>query len=100
VHVDRHGCGRGVVREPALEPDDLGERQPEAAVLGREGDVEVARLAELLEVLVEEGVLGVVAGGPLVEAGEHLVREHGGGGRGCDRQGSSLGSGMKDVVHA
>jgi hypothetical protein len=75
VHGDR-GRGR-VVREAPLEQADLVEAEPRPAELGRDRDVQVARGAQLLEVLVEEAVLAVVQRGPLVEAGEHLVREDG-----------------------
>ena len=82
VHVDRdRGRGRDV-GEPALQPSHLGERQPRPAEVRRDREVEVAGVAKLVEVLLEEAVGGVVVGCPLVEAGEQLV--------GQDRVGSGF----------
>jgi hypothetical protein len=83
VHVDRDRRGRRDVREPALQPGHLGERQAGAAEGGGDGDVQVARGLQLVEVLLEEAVVAVVLRGPGVEAGEHRVGEHGRGGDGA-----------------
>ena len=74
VHVDGDGGGRRDVGDAALQAVDLGRgrgRAPPNSVGQRGG--EVAARPQLLEVLVEEAVLAVVARRPLVEAGEHLV---------------------------
>ena len=90
VHVDRDR-GRGSdVGEPALQPSHLCERQPRPAEVGRDRQVEVARVAKLVEVLLEEAVGGVVAGCPLVEAGEQLV--------GQDRVGSGVERGHRGLL--
>jgi hypothetical protein len=82
VHVDRDR-GRGSdVGEAALEASHLCERQPRPSEVGRDCEVEVAGASELVEVLLEEPVGGVVARGPLIEAGEQLV--------GQDRVGSGF----------
>ena len=62
----------GVVGEPALQAT-LGEAQARSAELGRHRAQQVARLPQLLEVLVEEAILTVVHRGSFVEAGEHSV---------------------------
>ena len=77
VHVDGQ-CGRrcdvaqstGQLRVPE-------QSQPGSAVLGRERTRQVARVAQLGEVLVEEAVVAVVAGCPLIETGQHLLGQHG-----------------------
>ena len=87
VHVDRDR-GRGSdVGEPALQTSHLCERQPRPPEVGRDREVEVARAAELVEVLLEEAVGGVIARGPLIEAGEQLVGQDrvGGGFKRCHR---------------
>ena len=73
VHVDGERRGRRVVRETPLFADDLGQRQAESAQLLRHGEAQVARLAQLLEVLGKEAVLLVVAPGSRLEAGQQLV---------------------------
>ena len=76
VHVHRDRGGGRVVCEPALQLEYLVEAEPGSAELLGNGDVQVARAAELLEVLVEEPVVLVVLGRSLVEAGEHVVGEY------------------------
>ena len=63
VHVDRQRGGRCRRREPALQLRCL--RQPEsAAAVGRgDEDLQVTGGLQLREVLVEEGVVAVIAGG-------------------------------------
>jgi hypothetical protein len=77
VHVDGERRRRGVVREPPLLARHLRERHPAAAELARHGEEQVARVAQVLEVLGEERVLLVVARRALVAADEDLVGEHG-----------------------
>ena len=67
VHVDRERGGRGVVGQPAKQSCVLVEPGAATAELGRDGDVEKARGAQLGEVLVEESVLAVVDRGSFVE---------------------------------
>ena len=78
VHVHRQGVGGRVVAQPPLLAADLGQRHPQPAELPGHGHLQVARRPKLLEVLGEEPVLLVVAGGPLLKAEQHLVRERGG----------------------
>ena len=75
VHVDAQGGGGRVVREPALQAVDLAEVQSGATHLCGQGRVEVPAGPELVEVLLEEAVLPVVDGRPLVESPEHLLGE-------------------------
>ena len=90
VHVDRDRGRGGDVGEPALQPSHLRERQARPAEVRRDRQVEVARGAQLVEVLLEEAVGGVVAGGPVVEAGEQLV--------GQDRVGSGFERGHRGLL--
>lgn len=75
VHVHRDSGRRSDVGDTTLKTVDLGERQSETAELDGQGRQEVAAVAQLLEVVDEELVVAVVAGGPLVEALQHLVGE-------------------------
>ncbi len=90
VHVDRDRRRGGDVGQPALQPSHLCERQAGPAEVRRDRQVEVARGAKLVEVLLEEAVGGVVAGCPLVEAGEQLV--------GQDRVGSGFERGHRGLI--
>ncbi len=76
VHVDGHRGGGGGVGQSPLELHDLGQAQPRAAERLGDGHVQVARVPQFGPVLVEETVVAVVAGGPLVEAGQHLFGQH------------------------
>jgi hypothetical protein len=72
-HIDaarRRGRGR---REPPLQPRHLVQRQARATELGRHEQPQVARVAELLEVLGKEPVVEVVAVGALAESREARV---------------------------
>ena len=82
VHVGRQRGGRRAVGQAALLAADLGQRHPEPAELARDRHLQVAGLLQLLEVLVEEAVLTVVAGGALPAARDQLVGQHGRNGSG------------------
>ena len=79
VHVDAERGGRRVVGETPRFAGDLGQREAEAAELPRHGHPQVAGLAQLVEVLLEEPVVAVVAGGAGAERLEHGVGNHAGG---------------------
>jgi hypothetical protein len=73
VHVDRQG-GRGSrFRQTLLEPGDLRERASRSAELGRDQRGQVARGAEVGEVVVGERVVTVVRRGSRADALEELV---------------------------
>ena len=73
VHVHRQGRGRGVGGQPALLPSHLGQGESGAPQVAGDGEVEVAGVAQLDEVLVEEAVLPVVRRRALPEALEQGV---------------------------
>ena len=83
VHVDGQGRRGRVIRESALFADDLGQRQAESAKFVGNREAQVARLAQLLEVLRKKGVLLVVAPGPRREAVQQLVGQERLMGAGC-----------------
>ena len=85
VHVDGERRGGRMVRETTLFADDLGQCQAEPAQFRRDREAQVARLAQLLEVIRKEGVLLVVAPGPRLEAGQQLVGQERLMGAGCLR---------------
>ena len=69
--------GAAKVAEAPLLARHRRERQPAAAELGRHRQPQVARRAQLLEVVREEHVVAIVLRRPPGEAREHLV------GQGC-----------------
>ncbi len=68
VHVDGQRRRRRVHRQPALLMAHLGQVLAMAAELGRDVDLGVAPLFQLVEILEEEAVLAVVAGRSLAAA--------------------------------
>ena len=76
VHVDRQRGRRGAVGEPLLLVAHLGHGQAEAAEVPRHQHIQVAGGAERLEVLSEESVLAVVAGGAFAAGLDQLVDQH------------------------
>jgi hypothetical protein len=107
MHVHGERRGRRVVAEPALLAAHVGEGVPPPAEFARHGDGEIAGVAQLLEVFVEEAVLAVVSRGALLEAMQHLLRQHrparragGRGQSGGARGGSGLGAGSHEFLVA
>ena len=87
VHVHGQRGGVRVVGEPALLAHALREGQAPPSQVARHGDGEIPRPAQLVEVLLEEPVLAVVAGRALAEALEHRLGQDRGRGRwGHDRR--------------
>jgi len=75
VHVDRQRRRRRVVTEAPLLLRDTCERQTATTELGRNRAREIARLAELVEVVREERVVAVVLRSAFGKALEHPVRQ-------------------------
>jgi hypothetical protein len=87
VHVHRQRGGVRVIAEPALLAHAFREIEAPATQLARRGDGEIAGLAQLVEVLLEEAVVPVVAGRALAEALEHRFgQDRRRGGWGHDRR--------------
>jgi len=59
----------------------VAERQASSPQLARDGDGEVACLAQVVEVLLEEPVLAIIPGSALAESREHRLGEDRGRGR-------------------
>ncbi|MCY1240653.1 hypothetical protein D9M72_535090 [compost metagenome] len=81
MHVDRQRGGRGRRRQPPLQLGRRGEAEAQAAVGRRHKDLEVAGSGEFFQVLSEEPVLPVIAGGTAADTvqqgvGEDLFRCH------------------------
>ena len=53
-----------------MEAPDVDEAKPGTAGVGGHGGDQVVRVAQLSPVLVEEAVLAIVGGGPIVESGD------------------------------
>ena len=77
VHVHGQRGGRRDVCQPARQLGVAVQPESGAAVLGGQRTRQVAGLAQLGEVFVEEPVVAVVLGCPLVEAGQHLLGQQG-----------------------
>jgi hypothetical protein len=75
VHRQRQRGRRGGGGEPALRTNQLSQRRSAAAPFGGHCATQIAGGHELVEVLMEEAVVTVVAGCPGAEAFEHLVVE-------------------------
>ncbi len=85
-------CGRGCVPgEAPLQLSELAEADVPTTEVGGDRGGQVAERGELLEVLVEERVGTVVAGGPSAEPLQQFVGEDGVGGRSIG-DGHSVGS--------
>ena len=85
VHVDRQGRGRGRRGQPPLALRRGFEAKAQAAVVRRDKQLQVAGGRQLRQVLVEEGVVPVVAGRPAPDAFQQGVRQDilGGHGGAC-----------------
>ena len=70
-----------IVAEPALLAHAFREGETQPPQLARRGDGEIARLAEVVKVLLEEAVVPVVAGRALPEPLEHRLGQERGRGR-------------------
>jgi hypothetical protein len=75
VHVDRERGRWRTVRQALLLLGDLGQREAEAAEVLGYGDLQVARRAQLVKILLKEPIFAIIGWCPLAEAQQHLVRQ-------------------------
>lgn len=77
VHVQGERRGRRVAGQAARFLHQVRHRKARPAKIRRQREPQVAGIAQLLEVLVEERVVAVVARRPLTASLQQLVRQNG-----------------------